>query len=31
VRRAEAVSHDLLGFGAPIGLIRFVRSTSIRG
>jgi hypothetical protein len=30
-RRAEAVSHDVLGFGVAIGLIRFVRSASIRG
>ncbi|HEX5666328.1 MAG TPA: hypothetical protein VFX71_05800 [Hyphomicrobium sp.] len=30
-RRAEALSHDVLGFGVAIGLIRFVRSASIRG
>jgi hypothetical protein len=30
-RRAEALSHDMLGFGVAIGLIRFVRSASIRG
>ncbi len=30
-RRVEASSHDVLGFGVAIGLIRFVRSASIRG
>jgi hypothetical protein len=30
-RRVEALSHDVLGFGVAIGLIRFVRSASIRG
>ncbi len=30
-RRAEASSQDVLGFGVAIGLIRFVRSASIRG
>ncbi len=30
-RRAEALFQDVLGFGVAIGLIRFVRSASIRG
>jgi len=30
-RRVKALSHDVLGFGVAIGLIRFVRSASIRG
>lgn len=30
-RRTEAVPYDVLGFGVAIGLIRFVRSASIRG
>jgi hypothetical protein len=30
-RQAAALYHDVLGFGAAIGLIRFVRSASSRG
>lgn len=30
-RQAAALSQDVLGFGAAIGLIRFVRSASSRG